>query len=114
MAQTFASQNALVTEIMWAIADAFPGSHIGVSSKSISHYVEVNVEVGEEIETRRVRISDHDAVASCGGNIVHEIDLRHLVIEEVYDECNEFDGIVVANDWLVAEMIEEARKALRG
>ena len=112
MAKSYASQKEMVTEIMWAIADAVPGADIGVSSKSISHYVEVNVEVGDEIETRRVRISDHDAVASCGGNIVHEIDLRELVIEEVYDDCNEFDGIVVANDYLIAEMIEGATKAL--
>lgn len=113
MAKIFASNNALVTEIMRAIADAVSGSDIGVSAKSISHYVEVGVEVGDEVETRRVRISDHDATASCGGNIVHEIDLRQLVITEIYDDCEEFDGIEVSNDWLISDMIEEARKALR-
>lgn len=114
MAKFFSNYDELVTEMMWAVADAFPGSDIGVSEKSISRYVTLQIEDGDEIETRRVRISDHDAVASCGGGIVHEIDLRKLTIEEIYDDCNEFAGIEVADDWLIAEMIEDAKKALHG
>lgn len=104
MTKTYTSYDALTDEIMWAINDAVEGSEIGVSARSISRYVELN--------ERRVRISDHEARASCGGNIVFEIDTRDFGIEEIYDDCNEFDGIEVAHDWKIADAIDAAIKAL--
>lgn len=105
MAKTFTSYDALTDEIMWAIKDAVEGSEIGVSARSVSRYVELN--------ERRVRISDHEARASCGGNIVFEIDTRDFSIDEIIDEFGDFDGIEVAHDWKINDAIEAAVKALR-
>lgn len=114
MTKTYASYDILTDEIMLAIKERVAGSEIGVSSRSVSRYVEVNIEddEGDIIETRRVRVSDHDATASCGGGIVYEIDIRNFGIEEVTDEFGEFDGIEVGHDWKIADAIDAAVKAL--
>lgn len=114
MTKNFDSYDALTDEIMFAINEAVTGSIIGVSSLSVSRYVEVSIydDDDELIEERRVRVSDHDARASCGGNIVFEIDIRDFVIEEINDDCGEFDHIEVGHDWKIPAAIDAAVKAL--
>jgi len=105
MTKTFASYNALTDMIMEDITARVAGSRVGISTRSVSRYVEASDE-------RRVRISDHDATASCGGNIVFEIDIRDFGSEEIYDDFNEFDGIEIYHDWKIEEAIDAAVKAL--
>jgi hypothetical protein len=106
MAKTFTSYNALTDFIMDEIAARVEGSDIGISSRSVSRYVEL----GE----RRVRISDHDATASCGGGVVYEIDIRELNAEEIEDEFGDFDGIEIYHDWKIGEWVDAAVAALVG
>lgn len=116
MAKTYPSYDALTDEIMFAINDAVAGSRFGVSARSVSRYVELSIEDedGEEIELRRVRISDHAATASCGGGIVYEVDIRGFFIEEINDDYGEFDHIEVTHDWLIDDAVAKAVAALRG
>ena len=73
MTKTFASYAALTDHVMSELLDRVEGSALGVSARSVSRYVEAE-------DGRRCRVSDHDATASCGGNIVYEIDIRvHIV-----------------------------------
>lgn len=114
MSKIFPSYNALTDMIADQIEAAVAGSRVGVSSRSVSRYVELSIddEDGDQIELRRVRISDHENRSS-GGDIVYEIDIRDFVIEEINDDCGEFDHIEVGHDWKIAEAIEAAIKALR-
>lgn len=105
----FSSYSDLTDHIMDAILDDVEGSRLGVSSRSVSRYVTVGNDDGEEF---RVRISDHDATASCGGGIIYEIDIRALSIEEITDDFGDFDGIEISNDYLIDEWVEEAVRKL--
>jgi hypothetical protein len=104
MTKRFETINALTDFIMDEISYRVPGSEIGISARSVSRYVERN--------ERRVRISDHDATGSCGGGIVYEIDIRDFNLEEIYDECGEWDGLDVHHDWKIEEAISAAVEAL--
>lgn len=109
MTKRFETINALTDFIMDEINYRVPGSSVGISSRSVSRYVEVSDDEGNE---RRVRISDHGATASCGGSIVYEIDIRDFNLEEIYDDCNEWDGLDVHHDWKIEEAISAAVEAL--
>ena len=110
MTKTFKNYDDMVTEIMWAISDLVAGSDIGVSSRPISRYVIGTDEEGCEC---KARISDHDATASCSGKIVAELLIGELGIEEVTDECGEFDHLEVSRWYVAEEFIETAVAALK-
>lgn len=104
MTTSFATWNALTDHIMDAILGGVAGSEFGTSSRSISRYVEK--------DEKRVRISDHDATASCGGGVVYEIDVRKFNFHEIKDEFGEFDHIESEHGWMIEEATARAVAAL--
>lgn len=108
MTKTFDTYTEMLGLIADEIMDRVPGSRYGRSERSMSTYVSVEGRDGEY----KVRMSDHSAKASCGGKIVAELMVGDLLVEEIYDDCGEFESIEAGN-WAVAEaFIETAVSAL--